>query len=229
MYQVSRLYSEESARELVAFLRCTHSTAGAGSLPCRLAHHGPELLRIIAEFILVPRRVLFTGLANGQVEAIRLVHEPSGPKIEVSTLIGPLPPPPAEALAGAGSTRTQRIVGLAIDDTWLVAATMGGCIRVVSLPSAEEVARIPLGMALPSQTPVIADGTAFIMGRRTLCAVCLAPAEVIADTRVPFAAQPTVAVDGPNVFVQCDEILRAYRLCDADPDHGLLRKRFVNL
>ncbi|CAJ1380464.1 unnamed protein product [Effrenium voratum] len=131
-------YTEASVEELRAFLSCTHRKLGEGSLPWRLAQRGPQLLLLIAEFVLAPKVVLYAGCEDGRIKVLELL-EPlhKGSRLQEVQMVATSGSPRSRASFWTVGC-PQRVSGLAVGDGCLLAAMFSGTLRVFSLPSHDE-------------------------------------------------------------------------------------------
>ncbi|CAK9023268.1 unnamed protein product [Durusdinium trenchii] len=219
----SGCYTESSVKELRAFLSCTHRRIGEGSLPWRLAQRGPQLLLIIAEFLLAPRVVLYAGCEDGRIKVLELMEQ-EGSRIKEVQLVATPNATSQSRFWTVGCP--QRVSGLAVGDGWLLAAMFSGTLRIFLLPSHDEQVSTHLKVLLPPQSPVIVRCTGLVASRRALYVVNLRHGDILQEVPLLFAARPCIIAEGQSVFVQCDEAIRVWKCsallqCQADTTEPL--------
>ncbi|CAE8612364.1 unnamed protein product [Polarella glacialis] len=208
-------FTEASVKELRAFLTGT-TVQGRGTLPWRLAQRGPELLRLVAEFVLAPKTLLYAGGEDGSIQALEILEETdvsagSSRVREVKMLALPKAVSCEPTSFWASLTCPPRVAGLAVGEEYLLAAMACGCLRVFSLPTHTSLeVSLDLGVLLPPQTPVVVGSLGLVASRRALYAIDLSRGTVLRELPLPFSARPCVVVEGPSVFVQCDEAVRVW-------------------
>ncbi|CAJ1331936.1 unnamed protein product [Effrenium voratum] len=220
-------YTEASVEELRAFLSCTHRKLGEGSLPWRLAQRGPQLLLLIAEFVLAPKVVLYAGCEDGRIKVLELL-EPlhKGSRLQEVQMVATSGSPRSRASFWTVGC-PQRVSGLAVGDGCLLAAMFSGTLRVFSLPSHDEQVSVHLQVLLPPQSPVIVRGTGLVASRRALYVVGLSCGNILQEAPLLFAARPCIIAEASLVFVQCDEAIRVWNcsslLSRASSEEGTLQ------
>eukprot|EP00929_Paragymnodinium_shiwhaense_P093727 TRINITY_DN53976_c0_g1_i1.p1 TRINITY_DN53976_c0_g1~~TRINITY_DN53976_c0_g1_i1.p1 ORF type:complete len:484 (+),score=28.06 TRINITY_DN53976_c0_g1_i1:225-1676(+) len=216
---VSSKYSQASVDELMAFLSGTCKRNGMGTLPFKLAQRGPELLRLISEFVLEERSFFYMGSQDGHIGAVEAiagkplcVH-----RIAITCQSKDMDFDHGISMAQPLCQRQCSVHGLVSNGKWLVAATSCGLLHVFSLPTHNMCTKIAIGTPLPPQRPALLGDLAFVASKRAFFAVDLMSEAMLLKLPLLFSARPSLVVDPSAIFVQCDEVVRMWPL----PEHPL--------
>ena len=202
-------YSDRSLAEFWTFLTGTHPKNSSESFPYRLAQRGPELLRLVAEYVLTPPSLLYVGTDAGHIFASKVAGDANAMS-QLRVLVSPSPLLSCTSKPWSSLVSPQRVSALVANRLWLVAAFANGTLRIFDQPSGCERAPLSLDVCLPTQTMVITGSTLFLASRRALLIVDLAKISLVLQLRLPFTARPKVIVEDSTVFVKCDELVRLW-------------------
>eukprot|EP00928_Gymnodinium_smaydae_P087267 TRINITY_DN7154_c1_g2_i1.p1 TRINITY_DN7154_c1_g2~~TRINITY_DN7154_c1_g2_i1.p1 ORF type:complete len:407 (+),score=1.54 TRINITY_DN7154_c1_g2_i1:153-1373(+) len=208
-------YSDASVQELTTFLSGTHRRLGWNSLPYKLASRAPELLRVIAAFVLTRCSRHYTGGMDGRVDVVEFVFQ-GKPSLNVRSIF-PTHETESLPLVPGSSGSSSRVHAVAVNHSWLVTAESNGTVRAFSFPSLCEAHSLNLGTSLPPQTMSLAGDSVIVASKRVLFVVDILKRAIVHELTLPFSERPTIICDDACIFAQCDEAICLWSL-DSSPD-----------
>lgn len=206
MLPFSSRFSTASLEAASTFLSGTHARLGRGSLPFNLSQRGSELVRCIAEFVLVERSAVYVGHLDGRLELWELDVEGGGCRRMWGA---PMEQPPCP---WALVTPPGRVCGLAASEEWLVAVSCAGWLRAFALPSHDEAFSLDLGTPFPATDMVVSAGHCLVASKRAVHIVDLRAGAALKVLPAPWSGAPAVLLDGAALFAKGDEAVRMWPL-----------------